>query len=78
MEVFEKKLQEGIAWADYFMLGGHLYKIYEYGGGDIMKMDYEYVYFLNKRTGNLIYIKYLLNPYRFISVELQENAYLWR
>lgn len=91
LQALEKRLQRGIAWDDYFMLGGRLYEIYEYGPGPGVNIGYDYVYFLNKRSGNLIYIKYICpsyqfingvrqqtKSYQFIDLELQENAYLWR
>jgi len=83
LEVFEKKVKDNIVWEDYFKVKGRVFRIYEYGGGSMMKMDYDYVYFLNKKTNDLIYIKYIIplsvkDTYRFISLEYIENAYLWR
>lgn len=91
IKTFEEKVKESICWEDYFKIGNKLYSIYEYGGGSLFKMDYDFVYFLNRRTKTLIYIKYIcpsyrwensikkqIKEYKFISFEVIENAYLWR
>lgn len=75
LQTLEKRLKRGIAWEDYFILDGKLWEMYEYGPFQGTPL---YVYFLNKRTGYLIHIRYNLNPYSFIDVEMLENAYLWR
>ena len=77
LQALEKRLERGIAWDDYFTLAGKLWEIYEYGPGPGIGGPC-YVYFLNKRSGSLIHIRYNLNPYSFIDVEMLENAYLWR
>lgn len=90
-EAFEKRVQKAICWDDYFQLDGKMWNIYEYGGGSMMHLDYDYVYFLNKKSGNMIYVKYHcpsysyingeknnIKNYQFISVELIENATKWR
>lgn len=87
IKTFEKKLNKSLCWEDYFKVGGKVFNIYEYG--DLP--DSEYVYFLNKRTRTLIYIKYdcpaskyvngvkvITKKWRFISLEVYENAMLWR
>lgn len=62
MRTFEKCLQKTTCWEDEIKIGGRIFRIYEYGGGSLMHMDYDYVYFLNrgnkKRQNTLIYIKY--------------------
>lgn len=68
-----------------------MFNIYEYGGGSFMQMDYDYVYFLNKRSGDMVYIKYqcpsysyingkrvLIKDYQFISLDYMEQATQWR
>jgi len=95
LKAFEKRLQKGIVWEDYFKLDGRTWNIYEYGGGAMFHMDYDYVYFLNKNRktnqNDVIYIRYdcpsyqykdgvkvETKKYRFIDLELIENASLWR
>lgn len=88
---FKKRIKRSTAWEDYFRMGGKMFHIYEYGGGSMMQMDYDYVYFLNKRTNDMIYVKYnlpniqyidgkkqVIGEYRFISAEYLENQSLWR
>ena len=79
---FVKRNTNKIDWDDYFSLGGRLYQIYEYGGGSLMKMNYNYVYFINKRTNDAIYVKYDCpsekTKYNFIDAELIPNMGLWR
>lgn len=90
IDAFKKRVQKSTDWADYFMLGGKLWNIYEYGGG-WKQNEPCYVYFLNKRTNDLIKIDYFLSStqyrngekvvnskYQFIDLEYQPNAYLWR
>ncbi len=90
-KAFTKRISKRIDWSDYFKLGGRLWEIYEYGGGSMMKMDYDYVYFINRRSNDLICVKYdcpnyqwidgqeiQTKKYRFIDAEYLENAYLWR
>ena len=91
IKTFENKLNKSLCWEDYFKIGNLTYKIYEYGGGSMMHLDYDYVYFYNKYTKSMIYIKYdcpsytykegvkvMTKQYRFISLEVLENPYLWR
>jgi hypothetical protein len=77
-----------IAWADEFKCAGLTYRIYEYGDAD----STSYVYFLNKKTGNLIYVVYDCPSYQYVdgkriqtkeyhmySMELQDyKPSLWR
>jgi len=87
IKTFKKKLNKSLCWEDYFKIGGRVFNIYEYG--DLPNC--EYVYFLNKRTNDLIYIKYdcpaseyidgiktTTKKYKFISLEFIPNANLWR
>lgn len=88
---FIKRNRERIDWADYFMLDGRIFNIYEYGGGSMFHMDYDYVYFVNRRTKDAVYVKYdcpsyqwrdgekvLTKPYRFIEAEYIPDLILWR
>lgn len=88
---FIEKQRNDINWEDYVRIGGKLYKLYEYGGGSMFHMDYDYVYFVNKRTHNAIYIKYhcpatqyikgervITRGYQFLDAEFIENMDLWR
>ncbi len=87
LKTFEKKLHKGLCWEDYFKIGGKVFKIYEYGNLD----NCEYVYFYNKKSKTMIYIKYdcpssrfengvriITKNYRFIDLEIIENPNLWR
>lgn len=91
VQALEKRLERGIAWDDFFLLGGKVYNMYEYGPGIGVNIGYDYVYFLNKRSGDMIYIKYdcpsyqyvdgvkvQTKKYRFIELETIEKAYQWR
>jgi len=91
INTFANKLKTSLCWEDYFKIGNKIYSIYEYGGGSLFHMDYDYVYFLNRRSKTLILIKYIypsyrwensiykqIKEYQFISFEVIENAYLWR
>ena len=88
---FEKRIQDKPDWDDYFMLNGKMFVIYEYGGGSMFHMDYDYVYFINRRTHDVIYVKYycpasryvdgkkvVTKKYQLISVEYTPNIELWR
>lgn len=88
---FKNKLKKSICWEDYFKIGNLTYKIYEYGGGSMFNMSFDYVYFYNKHSKQMIYIKYdcptsnwkngekvLLKPYKFIDLEVIKNPILWR
>ena len=90
-QTFVKKVEKSICWEDYFLMDGKTYKIYEYGGGSMMHMDFDYVYFYNKKSKTMIYIKYdcpsykyvegvkiVTKEYRFISIEVMEDPFLWR
>lgn len=91
LKTFENKLKTELCFNDYMKIGGKLFKIFEYGGGDMFHMDFDYVYFYNKKSKTMLYIKYicpsycwkngvkiLTKPYKFISFETEENPYLWR
>ena len=88
---FEKRNSQSIAWDDYFKMGGRMFKIYEYGGGSMFHMDHDYVYFVNKKTRDAIYVKYhcpsyqyrdgvkvQTKEYRLISCEYIPSMELWR
>ncbi len=87
IEIFEKKLKDSLCWEDYFKIDGKTFKIYEYGELG----DCDYVYFYNKKSKTMLYIKYdcpssnwvdgkkvITKQYRFISLEVTENPHLWR
>lgn len=91
IKTFEKKLEKSLCWEDYIKIGGKVFKIFEYGGGSLMRLDYDYVYFYNKRSKIMIYVKYdcpsykwengvkvKTKDYRFIGMEIIEEPYLWR
>lgn len=91
LKAFKKRVQKSTDWADYFKLGGRMYTIYEYGGGSLFNMSHEYVCFRNKRTGDMITVRYNLphtryengqkiieGVYRFLDLDFEENAYAWR
>jgi hypothetical protein len=84
---FKEKLIKGLCWEDYFKIGNLTYKIYEYG--DLENCNY--VYFYNKYSKTMLFIKYdcpasryengikiITKEYRFISLEVLKNPYLWR
>jgi len=88
---FEREVKKSLCWEDYFKIGKYIYKIYEYGGGSLFNMNYDYVYFYNKTTKTMIFIEYdcpsyqyknkvkiQTKQYKFISLEVLENPYLWR
>ena len=64
-KTFEKKLNKSLCWNDYFKINGKQFKIYEYGGGSMFHMSYDYVYFYNKRSKTMLYIKYNCPSYQF-------------
>jgi len=87
IETFGKKLKKSLCWEDYFKIGGKIFKIYEYG--DLPNCNY--VYFYNKKSKVMLYIKYICpsskfengikiitNTYKFIELEIIENPSLWR
>lgn len=91
IQEFKRELHKGLCWEDYFKIGKYTYKIFEYGGGSLFNMDYDYVYFYCKKLDNMIFIKYdcpsyqyknkvriLVKPYKFISMETERKPYLWR
>ena|SRR3990167_4285345 len=91
LKTFENAVKLSTAWEDYFKVDGKTYKLYEYGGGSMMNMDYDYAYFLNKKTHDTIYIKYNLpsvnyvkgekivtGTYRLISLEFIPSMEVWR
>lgn len=88
LKAFERRVRKGTAWADYFKLGGRMWNIYEYGP---FQGSPCYVYFLNKRSNDLIKVTYTLpsinyvdgerverGAYSFIDLEYEQNASLWR
>ena len=87
IKTFEKKIKNSLCWEDYFKIDGKTFKIFEYG--DLTECNY--VYFYNKSSKTMIYIKYdcpaskyekgikiIIKEYKFISLEVLENLYLWR
>lgn len=91
IEKFINNQKNEITWEDYMRIGGKVYKLYEYGGGSMFNMPYDYVYFVNKKTHNAIYIEYhcpvgtykngthiITKPYKFIDAEFIPNMDLWR
>ena len=91
LQDFETELKISLCWEDVFKIGNFTYKLYEYGGGSLFNMDYDFVYFYNKQTKTMIYIKYdcpsyayknnvkiMTKQYKFIDLEVLENPYLWR
>ena len=92
LQAFKKRIEKTTAWEDYFMLGGKMFTIYEYGGGSMFGEINDYVYFLNKRSKDMIKVIYRLpntqykdgkkvveGQYTFIDLEYTPNyQYLWR
>ncbi len=87
LEAFEKRVRITTDWDDYFRLNDMMFYIYEYGG----MADNSYVCFLNKRTHDMITVRYRLpsvqyvegvkvekGAYEFISLDYEPNAFLWR
>ncbi len=87
IKTFEEKLKLSLCWEDYFRIGNLKYKLFEYG--DLP--DSEYVYFYNKSSKTMLYIKYdcpaskfekgkriVTKTYKFISLEVINNPHLWR
>ena len=87
VKTFEKKLKDSLCWEDYFKIDGKTFKIYEYGSLD----NYDYVYFYNKKSKTMLCINYdcpasnfqdgvkvITKEYKFISLEVLEDPYLWR
>jgi len=87
IKTFEDKLKYGLCWEDYFKIDNLTYKIYEYG--ELEKCDY--VYFYNKHTKTMLLIKYdcpaskyqdgikiQTKEYKFISLKVTKNPFLWR
>ena len=87
LKTFEQKLIKSLCWEDYFKIDGKTFKIYEYG--DLPNCNY--VYFYNKHSKTMLYIKYdcpstnwidgvktITKTYRFLSLEVVENPDLWR
>jgi len=90
-KALEKRLKKSLCWEDYIYIEGKIFKIYEYGGGGLMHMDYDYIYFYNKKSKIMVYIKYQcpsyklengikikVKDYEFINMEIIENPFLWR
>ena len=91
VDKFIDSQKESINWEDEMIIGGKMFRMYEYGGGAMFHMDYDYIYFVNKKTHNAIYIKYncpasqyidgkrvITKKYSFIDAEFIENMDLWR
>lgn len=91
LPIFEERLKKEICWEDFIKVGGKVFKMYEYGGGSIMRMADDYVYFVNKKSHDAIYIKYIcpsysykngekvnIIEYKFISLEFIPKMTLWR
>jgi len=87
LEVFKKKLVNSLCWDDYIKVNGRVYKMYEYGENGLC----DYVYFLNKRSSDMICIQYdcpasnyvngkkvITQIYKFHSLDLNPKAILWR
>lgn len=58
IKAFERRIQDGPNWGDYFALSGRMYKLYEYGPGIGDNSRPDYVYFVNKRTHDAIKVEY--------------------
>jgi len=84
---FKQELKKSLCWEDYFKIGNLTYKIFEYGDLE----NCEYVYFYNKFSKTMLYIKYdcpgskyergkkvITKTYKFINLEVIKNPYLWR
>lgn len=71
LQAFEKRIQSGTNWADYFKMGGRVYKIYEYGDAS----GSNYVYFVNKATHDAIKVDYICpsTEWRKISSTCSDN-----
>lgn len=93
INAFKKRVQKSTDWDDYFLLGGRIFNIYEYGGG--WNTDEPcYVYFKNTHKGknqmikieyklpNINYIngeKVVKGQYQFVDLEYYPDyQYLWR
>ena len=90
IKAFERRITNAPAWNDFFILGGHLYNIYEYGPGPGVS-GVDYCYWLNKRTGTAVHVEYDCpsysykdgikvdgKRYRLHSVELIPDFIGWR
>lgn len=90
LAAFRARVEKGTDWADYFLLGGRMYNIYEYGPGPGQSGPC-YVYFINKRTHDAIKVVYDLpstqyvdgkpitkGAYRFHELEEIPDMFLWR
>ena len=88
IETFKEKLKTSLCWEDYFKINDLTFKLFEYGS---LSDSEDYVYFYNKFSKQMIYIKYICpsynyikgvktqtKEYKFISLEVEENPYLWR
>jgi hypothetical protein len=72
IKTFYNRNRHKIDWEDYFMLNGKLFNIYEYGEGE----GHDYVYFLNKKSGDIVYVQYDCPSYQSINGErIQTKAY---
>lgn len=69
LKAFERRIQNAPAWDDYFTVKGKMFKLYEYGGGSMFHMSYDYAYFVNKRTRDAIYVKYDCPAYQYVNGE---------
>lgn len=76
---FEARLKKGIAWEDYFRLGGKMFNIYEYGPGPGVNIGYDYVMFRNKNTGEIIEVQYDCPSFQYIDGQrVQTKQYAFK
>ena len=70
LKAFVKRVQREPAWDAYFMLGGRMYQIYEYGDS----ARGSHVYFVNKRTHDMIEVNYTLPTVQYVNGERVERG----
>lgn len=76
IKALEKRLEGGPNWEDDFKIGGRVYTMYEYGPGPGVSVGYDYIYFLNKRSGEMVYIRYDCPSYQYVDGQrVQTKAY---
>lgn len=73
LAAFEKRVQKTTDWADYFKLGGRMYHIYEYGD-TYTTSPHCYVYFINRRTSDMINVEYTLPTINYTDGKRVENG----
>lgn len=79
LQHLKDRIQSTTDWDDNIIVDGLTYHIEEYGGGSMMKMDYDYVHFHNKRTGKVIQINYHCPAYQYVDgkkIQTQEYKLL--